>query len=97
MVRVLESRRICEPMWKWFKQLYKVLRGDATRVSSLTGVQIEIPVGGLAVVVVLLDTVYGVWMWAFSVIRTGGSGQAWMQMWSSTVQVPMLFFLTLLW
>lgn len=80
-------------MLKWFKQLDKILRGDATRVSLLAEGQVTIPMGGLSVAIVLLGALYGLCMGSFTMIRTGG--EAYMQLIASAIKVPMLFFLTL--
>ncbi|MHC4646158.1 MAG: hypothetical protein ACYTBJ_11695 [Planctomycetota bacterium] len=80
-------------MLKWLRQLDEILRGDATRMSSLAEGRIGIPVGGLSVVIVLLGMLYGVCMGSFAMIRTGG--EAYMQMIASAVKIPLLFFLTL--
>jgi hypothetical protein len=80
-------------MLKWFKQLDKILRGDATRMSLLSEGRINIPVAGLSVVIVLLGVLYGLCAGSFAMIRTGGA--AYMQMIASAVKLPMLFFLTL--
>jgi hypothetical protein len=39
-------------MWDWIKQLDRVLRGEATRVTDLRSKTIDIPVAGLCWVVV---------------------------------------------
>ena len=80
-------------MLTWFKQLDKILRGDATRMSSLVDGEIKIPVGGLSVAVLLLGVLYGLCAGSFAMIQTGG--QAYEQLIASAVKLPMLFFLTL--
>jgi hypothetical protein len=80
-------------MLKWFKQLDRILCGDATRMSLLSDGQIQTPVAGLSIAVLLLGVFYGLCMGSFTVIRTGG--QAYMQLIASAVKLPMLFFLTL--
>lgn len=80
-------------MLKWFKQLDKILRGDATRMSLLSEGQVDIPVGGLSLTIVLLGVLYGLCMGSFAMIRTGG--EAYMQLIASAVKLPLLFFLTL--
>lgn len=80
-------------MLKWFKQLDKILRGDATRMSSLAEGKIRIPIGGLSVTVVLLGVLYGLCIGSFAMIRTGG--EAYMQLIAGAIKLPMLFFLTL--
>jgi len=80
-------------MLKWFRQLDSILRGDATRMSLLSDGQIQTPVAGLSVAVLLLGVLYGLCMGSFTMIRTGG--EAYMQLIASAVKLPMLFFLTL--
>ena len=80
-------------MLQWFKQLDEILRGDATRMSSLTDGRIKTPIGGLSIAVILLGVLYGLCVGSFAMIRTGG--QAYMQLIAGAVKLPMLFFLTL--
>jgi len=80
-------------MLKWFKQLDKILRGDATRISLLAEGRFTIPVAGLSASIILLGVLYGLCAGTFAMIRTGG--QAYMQMIASGIKLPMLFFLTL--
>ena len=75
-------------MLKWFKQLDKILRGDATRIPLLTEGQFTTPVAGLSVATVLLGVFYGLCVGMFAMIRTGG--EAYMQMIASAVKVPFL-------
>lgn len=77
-------------MLKWFKQLDKILRGDATRMSLLAQGEAGIPMGGLSVAIVLLGALYGLCMGSFAMIRTGG--EAYMQLIARAIKVPMLFF-----
>jgi len=88
-------------MRKWIRQLDQILRGDATRLTLLRDGRIEMPVGGLVVVVTALAAFYGLCMGAFAVLRRaqwqdGISEDAAMQMVASAVKLPILFFLTLL-
>lgn len=81
-------------MRTWWKALDRILRGEATRLSALRQGTLEIPVGGLAVVLVVLAMVYGVCMGSFALLRDGGP--SYWQVLASTVKVPALFVLTLL-
>ena len=81
-------------MLTYFKQLDKILRGDATRLSSLADAEIKIPVGGLSVAVLLLGVLYGMCAGSFAMLQT--AGQAYQQFIASAIKLPMLFFLTLL-
>jgi hypothetical protein len=81
-------------MLQWFKQLDRILRGEATRLSALRAGTIDLSVGGLVVVLVILSMLYGLCMGVFTMITTRGSNYP--QMLASAVKVPALFFLTLL-
>jgi len=80
-------------MLTWFKQLDKILRGDATRLSSLTDAEIKIPLGGISLVVLLLGVIYGFCVGSFAMIQS--AGRAYQQFIASAIKLPMLFFLTL--
>ncbi|MFN0055627.1 MAG: hypothetical protein ACKV0T_26055 [Planctomycetales bacterium] len=80
-------------MWNWFQQLDRILRGDATRPDSLREGRIDVPLGGLSVVLVVLGLITGVVVGTFAVFREGGP--FWTQWLASTIKVPALFFLTL--
>ena len=82
-------------MLTWMRQLDKLLRGDATQLSSLTSGKIEFPAKGVLISAIVLAAVYGVCMGLFAVLRTGGSADGWMQMLASMVKLPLLFILTL--
>jgi hypothetical protein len=81
-------------MLGWWKDLDRILRGEATRLSALRRGTIEVPVGGLTVVLIVLAGAYGACMGTFALAR-GGAGAPW-QLLASTVKVPALFLLTLL-
>jgi hypothetical protein len=89
-------------MWKWFKQLDAILRGDATRMSSLTEGKLEIPLAGLSTVIALLAVLYGLCMGSFNLLHPLDadaklqSYDMYMQIIASSVKFPLLFFLTLL-
>ena len=80
-------------MGKWWNDLDRILRGDATRVSSLGRGAIEVPIGGLAVVLVLLGMFYGMCMGCFALFKEGGP--SYLQLVATTLKVPALFLLTL--
>lgn len=80
-------------MLKSFVQLDKILRGDATQLSSLEQGKIEIASTGLSVVLLLLGMLYGLCAGSYAMIQSGG--QNYMQLIASTVKIPLLFFLTL--
>ena len=81
-------------MRRWLNDLDRILRGEATRLSALREGQIEMPVGGLALVILLLAVLYGVCMGSYAVFRP--DGPVFMQLAASSAKVPAVFFLTLL-
>lgn len=74
-------------------ELDRLLRGEATRLSALRTGAIEVPMGGLATVIMALGVVYGACMGTFAVFKTGGP--AYLQVVSSMLKVPALVLLTL--
>ena len=80
-------------MMNALRQLDRILRGDATRLSDLRGGRIEIPAAGLAGILTVLGMFYGACMGAFAVTGSG-HGDA-RQILSSAIKVPALFLLTL--
>jgi hypothetical protein len=80
-------------MGKWWKDLDRILRGDATRPASLGRGTIDVPVGGLTVVLVVLGMFYGMCMGCFALFKTGGP--SYLQLVATTLKVPALFILTL--
>jgi len=84
-------------MVKWFRQLDSILRGDATRLPSLSEGRIEIPAGGLSTVIVLLAVFYGLCMGSFNLLQglEDRAHDTCMQIVASAVKLPLLFFLTL--
>lgn len=81
-------------MFHSLRQLDRILRGEATRPSALRGGTVEVPAGGLSVVIVALGMIFGVCMGCFALLKVGGPVT--MQMVASAVKVPLLFILTLL-
>lgn len=77
-----------------FKNLDRVLRGDATRVQDLRDGRLEVPARGLALAAVLLGAFYGACMGSYGMVT--GKEDAWMQIISSMIKVPALFALTLI-
>ena len=88
-------------MFKSFRQLDEILRGDATQFSSLKDGEIKLPLGGLVFVMVALGAVYGACMGSFNLLHPLDERavitmrDAWMQTFASAVKLPLLFFLTL--
>jgi hypothetical protein len=81
-------------MMRWWRDLDRILRGEATRLSALRQRTVEVDVGGLSVVLVLLAVFYGACMGSFAVLKSGGP--SYLQLLAAMVKVPALFFLTLL-
>lgn len=85
-------------MWKSIQSLDRILKGEATRLTDLRRGTLDIPLGGLSLVILLLGAFYGACMGAFAIITRHGTGTAaegYKQLAGSAVKVPALFFLTL--
>jgi hypothetical protein len=80
-------------MWRWIKQLDRILRGEATRPLDLREGTIAISAGGIAVVVGILAAIYGMCMGSFALLREDGPSLV--QFFATTLKVPALFLLTL--
>ncbi|WP_435011216.1 hypothetical protein P12x_002517 [Tundrisphaera lichenicola] len=80
-------------MIRWWKDLDRILRGDATRISSLSRGTIDVSVGGLSLVLLILGMLYGACMGSFGLFKAGGP--SYLQLVASTLKVPALFVLTL--
>jgi hypothetical protein len=80
-------------MANWLRDLDRILRGDATHPAALREETIDVPAGGIAVVVLALAVVYGLCMGCYAVFRP--DGPCYWQLLASAVKVPLLFFLTL--
>ena len=86
-------------MLNWIRSLDRVLKGEATKPEALRGGTIDLPVGGLTVVLIVLGAVYGACMGAFALVTRWSDGtrhEGYLQMAYSAAKVPMLFFLTLI-
>jgi hypothetical protein len=81
-------------IFRWFKHLDQILRGQATTIDALQEADIDVPIGGLSIVIAMLAVFYGLCMGAYAMIRT--DGEAIMQLIASAVKLPLLFFLTLI-
>jgi len=85
-------------MMQWISSLDRVLKGEATRPDELRRGSVDIPLGGLSLVILLLGVFYGLCMGVFAVVTRWNTPKAymgWMQMMAAAVKVPALFFLTL--
>lgn len=81
-------------MLHWLKELDRVLRGDATRVSAIREGTIRIPPFGMIVMIVLLGLFTGFCVGWFALFNR--QPPVYNQLLASAVKVPLLFFLTLL-
>src|SRR5205809_1861567 len=85
-------------MMNWIRSLDRVLKGEATRPEELRSGSVDLPLGGLSLVILLLGLFYGLCMGVFAVItrcHTPKAYMGWLQMMASAVKVPALFLLTL--
>ncbi len=80
-------------MLNWIKELDRLLRGEATRLSALRRGTIEIAPDGLSIVLLLLGLLYGVCMGCYALFQT--SGASFPQFIATIGKVPVLFLLTL--
>lgn len=91
-------------MFAAFRDVDRVLRGDATQLEALRRGEIELEGRRLLGAVIVLAAIYGACMGGFAVARVlisddpmaMSATEAWLQMLSSAVKVPILFFATLL-
>ena len=81
-------------MPKWMRELDRLVRGDATRISVLRQGGIDVTSDALQIAIVVLGLVYGVCMGTYCLLK--GDATAWLQFFSGIVKVPALFLLTLL-
>jgi len=76
-----------------WRELDRILRGEATRPAGLARGTIDVRAGRLAAVLVVLAMAYGACMGCYASLRGGGPSLG--QLVASTVKVPALVFLTL--
>src|SRR5271154_1030057 len=81
-------------MMRWWRDLDRILRGEATGLSALRRRTIDFEMGGLSAVLVFLSILYGACMGCFAMLKAGGP--SYWQVVAAMVKVPALFFLTLL-
>lgn len=79
-------------MNRWWNDLDRILRGEATRASEPNEIGFPMPLGGLLLGMTLLTAFYGVCMGFFSGFRDGGP--YYMQWLAGIVKMPCLFALT---
>ncbi len=77
-----------------WRNLDRILRGEATRPSMLSRGTIDVSVPGLTVVLVILAMIYGASMGCFALFRE--TGPSVVQLLASTLKLPALFALTLI-
>jgi hypothetical protein len=80
-------------MLSWFREVDRVLRGDATRPESLAGGQIDVRGRRLLVANVLLGVVAGVCMGVFALFNR--EVPEYRQPLAAAIKVPALFYVTL--
>lgn len=81
-------------MWKWLRELDRILRGEATQLAAIRQGTIDVPAAGLSVVIMVLGVVYGLCMGVFALVNR--DDPEYLQVVASMVKVSALFFLTLL-
>jgi hypothetical protein len=64
-------------MRRWWKDLDRILRGEATRLSALRRGTVEVPVAGLSMILVVLAMVYGACMGSFAMLKDGAQFACW--------------------
>jgi hypothetical protein len=80
---------------RWFRELDRIIRGEATRPQALReGGGIDIAPGNVSLIIIALGLVYGICMGSFALFKS--SGPNFVQMMASAVKVPLLLFLTLI-
>ena len=82
-------------MLNWMKELDRLLRGEATRLSALRRGTIEISPDGLSMVILVLGLLYGACMGCYALFRSGDPTERFLQLVAATGKVPVLFLLTL--
>jgi hypothetical protein len=83
-------------MFKAFRELDRILRGDSTRLPVLRREALGFPLSPMASVLVLLAAAYGVCMGAYAVFRPSPESYPYLnQLFATTLKVQMLFALTL--
>ena len=80
-------------MRNWILSLENILRGDSTRLVRLREGPLDIPAGGLTLLIVVLGAFYGFCMGCLTLVTR--ESEAYAQVLASMVKVPALFLLTL--
>lgn len=82
----------------WLVQTDRILRGDATRIDQFRRGELEFPVLGVTLIVILLGAFYGLCMGVYAMIHgmeSDAMTRAGWQTFASICKVPLLFMLTL--
>lgn len=77
----------------WMSQLDRLLRGEATKLSSLRRGVIDVSPEGMSVIILALGALYGLCMGSYALFQT--KGPSWMQLLATVGKVPLLFLLTI--
>ncbi len=80
-------------MGRWWRDLDRILRGEATRSRALGRGTIEVQAGGVSFVLLVLAMAYGACMGSFALFQ-GNDAAGW-RLLAAVVKVPLLFALTL--
>ncbi|HVF85269.1 MAG TPA: hypothetical protein VM821_04760 [Abditibacteriaceae bacterium] len=78
----------------WLSQLDRLLRGEATKLSSLRRGVIDVSPEGMSLIILALGALYGLCMGSYALFQT--SGPSWPQMLATVGKVPLLFLLTII-
>lgn len=77
----------------WMKQLDRLLRGDATRLSNLRQGIIDVSPEGMTIIILALGAIYGACMGSYAIFQAKGA--LGLQMLATIGKVPLLFLLTI--
>ena len=77
----------------WMSQLDRLLRGEATKLSSLRRGVIDVSPEGMSLIILALGALYGLCMGSYSLFQT--KGPSWLQLLATVGKVPLLFMLTI--
>lgn len=78
---------------QWIAQLDRLLRGEATKLSSLRRGVIDVSPEGMSLVILVLGALYGLCMGSYAIFQT--RGPSWLQVLATVGKVPLLFLLTI--
>ncbi len=78
----------------WMSQLDRLLRGEATKLSSLRRGVIDVSPEGMSLIILALGALYGLCMGSYALFQT--KGPSWLQMLATVGKVPLLFLLTII-